>query len=334
MDLILLHDKCDNQLPKPTGNNQYLSPTIQKDVADCFEEEVLNSIFKDIGDDVFALLVDASSDVSKKQQMAIVLRYVDKRGLVIERFVGLVHVMETSSLALKSAIDCFFATYGLSFIRLRGQGYDGTSNMRGEFNGFKAKILEENKSAYYVHCFAHQLQLVVVTDAKKHLGVVNFFDNLSILMNVVCSSCKRTYMLRENEKERVEKEIGSGILETGSRLNQELSFIRPGDTRWNSHYKTLIRLVDMFSSIIRVLICVRDECSNPSSQNQAIKMLAYLNSFEFVFYLQLMLHILGLTDVLSRALQRREQDILEAVSLVETIKDSCTNIEKMDLINF
>ncbi|XP_076905365.1 uncharacterized protein LOC143561109 [Bidens hawaiensis] len=214
--------------------------------------------------------VDESSDVSKKEQMAIVLRYVDKRGLVKESFVGLVHVMETSSSALK------------------GQGYDGANNMCGQFNGLKAKILEEIESAYYVHCFAHQLQLVDI--------------------------------LRENEKERVEKEIGSGILETGSGLNQELSFIRPGDTRWNSHYKTLLRLVDMFPSIMRVVEHVKEECTNPSTQNQAINMLGFLSSFEFAFYLHLMVHILGLSDILSWALQRKDQDIMEAVLLVESTK--------------
>ncbi|KAK9062854.1 hypothetical protein SSX86_020044 [Deinandra increscens subsp. villosa] len=302
MDLILRHDQELPQLPKVA------------------EEEVLKSIFKKIGDDVFALLVDESSDVSKKEQMAIVLRYVDPHGIVKERFVGVVHVKETSSLALKSAIDTFFAKYGLSTKRLRGQGYDGANNMRGEFNGLKAKILEENSSAYYIHCFAHQLQLVVVTVARKHLGVVNFFDNISILMNVVCSSCKRSTILREEEKEKVEKEIGSGILDTGTGLNQELSFIRPGDTRWNSHYKTLTRLVDMFPSIIKVLEYVKDECNNTSSQNQAISMLNFLSSFESVFYLHLMLKILGYTDSLSQALQRKDQDILEAVKLVETAK--------------
>ncbi|XP_076931333.1 uncharacterized protein LOC143596436 [Bidens hawaiensis] len=156
-ELIYKHNEELRKLPKAAGNNQYLSPSIQKDVANCFEEEILNSIFKDIGDDMFDLLVDESSDVSKKEQMAIVLRYVDKRGLVKESFVGLVHVMETSSSALKSAIDTYFAKYGLSFKILRGQGYDGANNTRGQFNGLKAKILEENESAYYVHCFAHQL---------------------------------------------------------------------------------------------------------------------------------------------------------------------------------
>lgn len=43
------------------------------------------------------------------------------------------------------------------FKQIRGQGYDGASNMRGEFNGLKAMILRDNPSAHYVHCFAHQL---------------------------------------------------------------------------------------------------------------------------------------------------------------------------------
>ncbi|KAK1403158.1 hypothetical protein POM88_002763 [Heracleum sosnowskyi] len=48
--------------------------------------DVCRSILKEIGDDVFGLLVDESSDVSKKEQMVVVLRYVDDRsGMVKER---------------------------------------------------------------------------------------------------------------------------------------------------------------------------------------------------------------------------------------------------------
>ena len=52
--------------------------------------------------------------------------------------------------------------------QVRGQGYDGASNMRGEFNGLRALIMRENSSAYYVHCFAYQLQVVIVAVAKKN----------------------------------------------------------------------------------------------------------------------------------------------------------------------
>jgi hypothetical protein len=123
----------------------------------------LNSILEDIGGYVFSLLIDEASDVSDKEQMDVVLRYVDKRGLILERLVGVVHVKETSTTCLKSALQNFFVDIGLSLKQVRGQCYDGASNMRGEFNGLKAKILEENSSAYYVHYFAQQLQLVFLT---------------------------------------------------------------------------------------------------------------------------------------------------------------------------
>ncbi|XP_076944074.1 uncharacterized protein LOC143614550 [Bidens hawaiensis] len=70
------------------------------------------------------------------------LRYVDKFGFVKERFVGLVHVMETTALSLKKAIHELFANYNLSLSRIRDQGYDGASNMSGELNGLKASILK------------------------------------------------------------------------------------------------------------------------------------------------------------------------------------------------
>ncbi|KAI8568852.1 hypothetical protein RHMOL_Rhmol02G0232500 [Rhododendron molle] len=57
-----------------------------------------------------------------KEQMAVALRYVDKRGCVVERFVGIKHVTSTSTLSLKNAIEDLFSTHNLSISRLREQG--------------------------------------------------------------------------------------------------------------------------------------------------------------------------------------------------------------------
>ena len=100
--------------------------------------------------------------------MTIALRYVNKEGHVIERFLGIQHVTNTAAISLKTAIEAFFSTHKLSISRLRGQGYDGASNMQEEFNSLKALILKDNPYAFYVHCFAHQLQLVLVVVAKNH----------------------------------------------------------------------------------------------------------------------------------------------------------------------
>lgn len=57
--------------------------------------------------------------------------------MVNEGFVALVHVNKTSSLTLKSSINCLFAKFDLSLKHIRGQGYNGASNMCGKFDGLK-----------------------------------------------------------------------------------------------------------------------------------------------------------------------------------------------------
>ncbi|XP_022544232.2 zinc finger MYM-type protein 1-like [Brassica napus] len=308
-------------------NNQMVFHKIQTDIAHCFAEEVIESIIKEVGHEVFCLLVDESADVSDKEQMAIVFRFVDTLAIVKERFLGLVHVKETSSLSLKSAVDSLFAKHGLSMKKLRGQGYNGASNMKGEFNGLRALILRECSSAYYVHCFAYQLQLVVVAVAQKHFEVRDFFEKIVVLLNVVGASCKRKDMVREDYRKKIEERSKKGEIKTGKGLNQEVSFQRPGKTRWCSHYKTLLRLVDLFASIIKVLEYVEiDGSDGIFKRRQANGLLKYFHTFDFVFYLQLMLLLLGITNNLSKALQRKDQDILNAMSLVKSTKQQLYKI--------
>ena len=153
--------------------------------------------------------------------MAVVLRYVNKKGCIIERFLGIVHVGDTTALSLKASIEFIFAKHGLSMSSLRGQGYDGASNMQGEFNGLKSLIMLDNKSAFYVHCFAHQLQLTLVAVAKQHNKIGLFFHLLTSLSNIVGVSCKRRDILREKQFQNVVEQICSGEIMTGRGLNQD-----------------------------------------------------------------------------------------------------------------
>jgi hypothetical protein len=99
--------------------------------------------------------------------MAVVVRFVDKGGFIRERFLDLIHVHDTSSATLKKELDFVLSHHKLDVQNIRGQGYDGASNMRGEWNGLQAKFVEECPYAYYVHCFAHQLQLALVAASKE-----------------------------------------------------------------------------------------------------------------------------------------------------------------------
>jgi hypothetical protein len=66
-------------------------------------------------------------------------------------------MLVTRALTLKNSIIAVLADIGLNVQNIRGQGYDGASNMREEFNGLKALVLQECPYAYYIHCLALQL---------------------------------------------------------------------------------------------------------------------------------------------------------------------------------
>ena len=61
-------------------NLKLTSPTIQKDIVSAAASETISYIIQDIGDALFSILVDEARDVSIKEQMAVTLRYVNKKG--------------------------------------------------------------------------------------------------------------------------------------------------------------------------------------------------------------------------------------------------------------
>ncbi|XP_050236136.1 uncharacterized protein LOC126686146 isoform X1 [Mercurialis annua] len=302
------------------GNNQMTSPDIQKDMLNACASLTTDAIIKDIGDSFYALLVDESRDSSIQEQMIVVLRYVDKDGQVIERFIGIKHVSDTSAKSLKSAVDKLFSEHNLSISKLRGQGYDGAANMSGEFNGLKSIILEENQSAFFVHCFAHQLQLVVVAVSKNNLAVGNFFNYTSIIVNIAAASCKRSDALKHSHHQKTLERLETGEICTGTGQNQQTSLKRPCDTRWGSYHGTIIRLLDMYPAVLDVLETIKLEGSDGAQRSMAGSMILKMEEYEYVFTMHLIKTIMGITNELSQALQRKDQDIANAMSLVKAVK--------------
>ncbi|PVH64239.1 hypothetical protein PAHAL_2G220600 [Panicum hallii] len=302
------------------SNCTLTSPMIQKQIIQCCAIETRKKIIGELGEEPFAILADECSDISHKEQLALCLRYVDASGRPCEHFLGVVHVDDTTSLSLKDAIEALLVSHGLTLTRIRGQGYDGASNMRGDIKGLKTLIMQESPSAYYIHCFAHQLQLVLVTVAKGNNDCVWFFDQVSLLLNIVGVSCKRHGMLRDARIENLMRALDCGELETGSGLNQEMGLARPGDTRWSSHYKAVCNIIAMYPIIPEVLFTLGEDTTVRADWTKIHTMLGAFESFDFVFCLHLMFTILGYTNDLSECLQRREQDILNAITFVKAAK--------------
>nr|XP_020195096.1 zinc finger MYM-type protein 1-like [Aegilops tauschii subsp. strangulata] len=313
VDKIVLHNA--------PGNCILTSPTIQKQIIECCAVLTTKQIIEDLGDEHYAILADESSDASHKEQLAICIRYVDKVGKGCERFLGVVHVANTTSLSLKAAIESLLTDHHLTLTQIRGQGYDGASNMKGEIKGLKTLIMKDSPSAYYIHCFAHQLQLVLIAVAKGNEPCKWFFDHVSYLLNIVGVSCKRHDMLRDVRAQKVLEALEMGEIESGSGLNQEMGLARPGDTRWGSHFRTILHIITMYPTILEVLDTIGKDPSQ-SGEWTRIRAVAFaLESYDFVFNLHVMLVILGHTNELSQSLQKRDQDIVNAMALVSLAKN-------------
>ncbi|KAH0766275.1 hypothetical protein KY285_002146 [Solanum tuberosum] len=294
-------------------NDMMICPTIQKDIVEACAKETTKAIIEDLDGNYFGILDDESKDVSHKEKMALILRYVNKSGMVIERFLGIVHVNDTSSQSLKKAIYSLLLDHSLCISKIRGQGYDGASNMQGEINGLKSLILQDTSSAYSIHCFAHQLQLALVGLSKKNSDVDNFFYVLTNILNTIGASFKCRDSLRQHQEDKLEELLKFGKVHTGQGLNQERGLQRPGDTRWGSHFKTLDNFLILFSSIVNVLKDMKRDCPYHLDRFAAENLLSKIHEFEFVFMLHLMFKVLLLTNELNKALQKKDQDIVNAV---------------------
>ena len=90
----------------------------------------------------YTVIADEVTDISNKEQLSIVLRYVDSDSVLVrEDLVGFVECdTGISGRNLADKITTCLEGLGLDLCNLRGQAYDGAGNMAGSVNGTAAVI--------------------------------------------------------------------------------------------------------------------------------------------------------------------------------------------------
>ena len=85
-----------------------------------FAKNVQFSIRRDIGDARFCLIVDEAQDESRREQMVLVVRFVDRSGFIRERFLDIVHVKDTTAATLKEEIFFILSHHNLDVQNIKG----------------------------------------------------------------------------------------------------------------------------------------------------------------------------------------------------------------------
>jgi len=116
-------------------SDHYCSKTIQEELISLLAKQIIESIVSGLkAAKYFSMILDCTPDVSKKEQMSFVVRYVEnKNGVVkpVEHFLGFQNPKKSTGEALCDLAMKTLQDLGIDSRDLRGQGYDNGPNMKG-----------------------------------------------------------------------------------------------------------------------------------------------------------------------------------------------------------
>ncbi|XP_057296257.1 52 kDa repressor of the inhibitor of the protein kinase-like [Hydractinia symbiolongicarpus] len=169
-----------NHLLKCNKNSSYISKTSQNEIINCCADIITENIVSEVKKNkFFTIIADEASDTSNKEQLSLVLRYVDSNFDIKEDFIRFLHCKEgLSGSALASIIPKALSDdLVLNVQDCRGQGYDGAGAVAGRINGLSAHILRINRKAIYTHCHSHRLNLCICASCSVQT-IRNVLDNI------------------------------------------------------------------------------------------------------------------------------------------------------------
>ncbi len=96
-------------------------------------------------------MADETTDVSNKEQLTLVIRWVDENFEVHEEFLGLYNLLSTTADSIVASIKDALLRFEIPTSKIRGQCYDGCSTMAGARGGVAAKMQQIEPRAVFTH---------------------------------------------------------------------------------------------------------------------------------------------------------------------------------------
>ena len=297
-------------------NAVYRSKTIQNEIIECCGEYLQEKLISEIKKaKFFSVLADETPDVSNKEQMPVSIRFVDSKAEIREVFMEFVHCQNgTSAVSIKSCIMDSLQSLGLERGHLRGQGYDGASNMGGKCAGAAKVIREECPSAVYVHCFAHRLNLCVASSCEVS-SIKNMMETVRLTSSFFSRSTKRQALLLNNVRQYTPEE-------------RHTVLINVCKTRWVERIDGLDRFEEMFETVLLTLEEIGQNTNRSWDKETAAKannLFVICSTFDFIFSLVVAKYFLYLLLPITSGIQKRDLDIKKAYDEVDFVLEGLKN---------
>ena len=270
-------------------SSKYTSADIQNEMLMVMSLNVLREVARNLQNTLFyTVMVDEATDCSNKEQVVLVLRWVDDTLTVNEDFIGLYNVPSISADTLTGVIKDSLCRLNLTLRKVRGQCYDGASNMSGVRTGVAKQLLDEEKRAVFTHCYGHALNLACSDTVKGCKVLKDSLETTREITKLVKFSPKREILFRN--------------------LKQDIAPDTPGirvlcPTRWTVRGERLGSVIANYAVLQETFEESIDTVTDTEVKSRLIGVSAQMKTFNFFFGTLLGELVLKHSDNLSRTLQ-------------------------------
>ncbi|GFW26502.1 zinc finger MYM-type protein 1 [Trichonephila clavipes] len=180
----------------------YLSHDIQNELIALMSKSVIEEIIHRAKQEKYcAFLLDCTRDVSRVEQMSIILRFFNSStGAIEEHFVGFIAFAETTGEYITNSILQELERNGLDIQNCRGQEYDNGANMVGINKGVRTRILNINPTAFFTPCRCHSWNLLLIDAANSSATATTFFGYINKIYVLFSKPSKRWYIVKTKLK--------------------------------------------------------------------------------------------------------------------------------------
>ncbi|XP_078514769.1 zinc finger MYM-type protein 1-like [Lissotriton helveticus] len=284
-------------------HTHYLGKHIQNELIELMSEMVLKEILRRVRRaKYYSVLLDCTPDLSHTEQMTFIVRFVSSTNgcvTIEEHFIGFIPLEEQTGLALTDALLHKLKALKIPLADCRGQGYDNGANMRGQYSGVQARILKENRRAFFTPCACHNWNLVLGDAAASSTYAANFFGIIQRLYSLFSASTKRWNVLKE-----------TGVT---------LSLKSLSATRWECRLESVKAVRFQMSLILEALLQVSEMDKDVKTRSEATSLVSELESYEFLLCLIIWYDILMRINTVSKLMQSENMQLDVAVKHVQEL---------------
>lgn len=196
--------------------------------------------------------------------------------------------------------------------KLVGQTYDGASVMAGDISGVKTRIMAIYPMAFFTHCYAHRLQLILLNGTKIP-EVKRFFSHLNSFHAFFSKSPKRMTLLQETYK----------ISNMDGNFKKPIA---PSETRWNFKERAVSVILELYEVLIKVFDAVSEWHNDHEAITLANGLKYVLSEFSFVFLLCVYSRIFDICGFLFSILQAKHSNIPTANKHIMEVSVKLSNL--------